>query len=426
MVSRRVVTAEGERAATVVIDAGRIVGIEDRPPDGVEVHDHGDLAVLPGLVDSNVNAADPGRTHWEGFPNLTHAALSGGTTTVVDMPYYSIPATMSPEALAAKQAAARSNIWCHVGFWAGVAVDSIEQMDTLARLGVCGFAAPAPGDVDAASMDYQGLGAAALEAHRLQMPLLVQPTPPAATIGGFDEPNSYSDHLESWPPESEAVDVARVGLSAGPAAAGLHMLSLSAATALDVLPPGSTAETSPHYLTMAAEDSGAAAPGLKCSPPIRDAANREQLWAALVSGRLAMVVSDHRPIPPGLKEGDYQSVWCGMASVGLRLPLVWTGAVVRGCTLTQVADWLAAGPAWLAGFAGRGVIAPGTAADLCVFDPDGELIVGWGGRHSVSAGNPYEGRRLRGRVESVYLDGRMVLGADAVDEQPAGRLLRRG
>ena len=86
-------------------------------------------------------------------------------------------------------------------------------------------------------------------------------------------------------------------------------------------------ETCPHYLHFEAGSIADGATELKCCPPIRDAANRDALWAALGSGDIDMVVSDHSPCTADLKRqdtGDFAEAWGGIASLQLGLPVVWT------------------------------------------------------------------------------------------------------
>src|SRR5689334_14881674 len=104
---RRLVFPDGERAASLHVDGGRIVAIGDvhDRPAGAELVDCGSLVVSPGLVDSHVHINDPGRADWEGFETATRAAAAGGITTLVDMPLNSIPPTTTAANLQAKRTA---------------------------------------------------------------------------------------------------------------------------------------------------------------------------------------------------------------------------------------------------------------------------------------------------------------------------------
>ena len=101
LLSRRVITPEGERAGAVLVRDESIVGVVDADavPPGTRVEDLGDAVLLPGLVDSHVHVNEPGRTDWEGFDSATRAAAAGGVTTVVDMPLNSSPVTTTRDAL---------------------------------------------------------------------------------------------------------------------------------------------------------------------------------------------------------------------------------------------------------------------------------------------------------------------------------------
>jgi allantoinase len=190
-----------------------------------------------------------------------------------------------------------------------------------------------------------------------------------------------------------------------------------------------TAETCPHYLGFAAEEIPDGATEFKCAPPVRERQSRDRLWDALAKGRLDAVVSDHSPAPPSLKlrdEGDFLRAWGGIASLQLRLPAVWTGASSRGLGLEQVAEWLCAGPARLAGLGGRkGAIAQGYDADVVLWNPEDEVVVEEGmlrHRHRLT---PWLGRRLKGGVQATYLRGKQIYVRGGSDEPPSGCLLSR-
>ena len=109
----------------------------------------------------------------------------------------------------------------------------------------------------------------------------------------------------------------------------------------------------------------------------------------------------------------------GISSLQLGLPAVWTQARQRGHSLAEVARWMSAGPAALAGVPGKGAIAPGYDADLVAFDDAATFTVDPARlrhRHPVT---PYAGRTLTGVVRRTWLRGQLATAA------PTGRLLAR-
>jgi allantoinase len=239
----------------------------------------------------------------------------------------------------------------------------------------------------------------------------------------------YADFLRSRPREAENLAVARVVEAARATGARVHVLHLSSSDALPVLAGARrdgvavSAETCPHYLTF---DAGTIPDGaqFKCCPPIREAGNRELLWRGLGAGQIDLVASDHSPCPPERKRldsGDFGAAWGGIASLQLSLPAVWTAARERGHRLAEVARWMAERPAALAGLDGKGRIAVGGDADLCVFAPAEAFVVDPGRLHHRHPVTPYAGRRLIGTVRATFLRGRRVTGDD-----PGGILLTRG
>src|SRR5439155_18074762 len=101
--------------------------------------DLGDLALLPGLVDTHVHVNEPGRTSWEGFASATRAAAAGGVTTILDMPLNSVPPTVDTAALDAKRGAAAGQVHVDVGFWGGAVPSNVDELAALHDAGVFGF-----------------------------------------------------------------------------------------------------------------------------------------------------------------------------------------------------------------------------------------------------------------------------------------------
>jgi allantoinase len=423
--SRRVVTPEGVRPAAIHVDDGvitRVAAWADAPADVV---DYGELAVLPGIVDTHVHLNEPGRTEWEGFATATRAAAVGGVTTLVDMPLNSIPPTTTREAFAAKRAAAKGQCAVDVGFWGGVVPGNLRELAGLVADGVRGFKCFL---VDSGVAEFGWVGEAEL-APAMQVlaslgkPLLVHaelagPIDAATAELANADPHRYATYLASRPPAAEEQAIALVTRLCRATRARTHVVHHSAASALELLRDARaeglplSAETCPHYLHFTAEEIPDGATPFKCAPPIRDAANRELLWRALAEGVLELVASDHSPCSPALKaieQGDFIQAWGGVSGLQLALPVVWTEASKRGHSLADVARWMCAGPAKLAGLDGKkGTIAQGYDADLVVFADDEPQTVTAAHilhRHKVT---PYAGETLRGAVQATFSRGQKI------------------
>ena len=427
--SQRVVTPEGMRAASVHVDAGKIVriGAWDDAPEGVHLTDAGASVVMPGVVDTHVHVNEPGRTEWEGFETATRAAAAGGVTTILDMPLNSIPATTTVAALEAKRKAGRGKCAVNVEFIGGVVPGNSGELEGLRDAGVRAFKCfLAPSGVDEfPAVDEHDLREAFPILARLGLSLMVHAEDPALLLPGpTNGSRVYADYLASRPVESERSAIEMLVRLMEWCPAPVHVVHLSSPKSLDVVRRAResglpmTVETCPHYLTFAAEDIPDGATEYKCAPPIRGRLEREGLWRALIDGDIDLVASDHSPCPPILKEpgGDFFSAWGGIASLQLSLAAVWTGARARGVSPERVAEWMSAGPARLARLDGRkGMLASGYDADIVVWDPEKSFIVDGAlleHRHAVT---PYQGLELFGLVTGTFVAGNRVIlsGTDA-------------
>lgn len=428
--SRAVVLPGGERPADVVVRDGRIEAVTAYGSTPArDLVDLGGDALLPGLVDTHVHVNQPGRTAWEGFAPATRAAAAGGVTTLVDMPLNSVPPTTSVPALEAKRAAAAGSAHVDVAFWGGAVGANLADLEKLYEAGVVGFKAfLAPSGVpEFPHLDRQALDETLAETARLSALCAVHAEDPEVLAGAPDAGgSSYASFLRSRPPEAEHVAVAALVEAATRTGARVHVLHVSSAGVVPLVEAARrdgvriTAETCPHYLYFDADEIADGDTAAKCCPPIRDTGNREALWRAVADGEIDLVVSDHSPCDPVLKGGDFGTAWGGVAGLQVGLSAVWTGARRRGLGLVDVARWMAAAPAALAGLPSKGSIEAGKDADLVAFDPDAELVVDPAALHHRHRVTPYAGRPLRGVVRDTWLRGEPVDGSEC-----RGRLLER-
>ena len=440
-VARRVITPDGIRPAAVLVEGEQIQAIvspDQVPAEDCKVHDFGQAAILPGLVDSHLHINDPGRAEWEGFETATRAAAAGGYTLLVDMPLNCLPATTTVAALEAKRAAAQGRCRVDWAAWGGVVHDNQSDIEALAVAGVRGFKCflVNPGIDGFTMVTERQLRSALPHVARAGLPLLVHaelpgPIDRATEALASADWSCYSTYLQSRPDDAELAAIRLMLSLCGEYGFRLHIVHLSTSQALQELRVARSnglavsVETCPHYLHMCAETIANGATLSKCAPPIRSRENCERLWQGLRDGTIDLVVTDHSPCPPALKrlaEGNFRSAWGGIASLSVALPLMWSEASRRGFTLCDLARWMAAAPARLAGCTTRkGRIAAGCDADFVVFDPDREFIVTEDRLHYRHPVSPYLGETLRGVVKATYLRGSPVFAEGEFPGEPGGR-----
>lgn len=438
------VTPEGVRPAALVVADGVIARVADvgERIASRERFDAGNLVVMPGVVDTHVHVNEPGRTDWEGFAHATRAAAAGGVTTLVDMPLNAIPATVTTAALEAKRRAAAGQCHVDVGFWGGIVPGNGPDLAGLVAAGCLGFKAflVNSGVSEFPAASYDDLASALPLLARLGSPLLVHAEDPtvvdrARAALGVVDPRDPAAWAAGRPPAAEEEAVDRLIELARCHSAHVHVVHVAAAGAVDRIGRAKrdgvriTAETCPHYLHFALADVPRGGTLFKCAPPIREAHHRERLWSGLADGTLDLIASDHSPAPPALKgvdAGRWDLAWGGIASLELALSVVWTGASARGHDLAQVARWMAARPAELAGLAPqKGRLAAGADADIVVLDPDARYIVDPAVLHHRHPLTPYAGRELAGVVRRTYVRGRLAFERGRPFGDPHGVLLSR-
>ncbi len=443
--------------AAIHIQHGVIISVTafDDAPSGSSIYEAGDDLVMPGIVDTHVHINEPGRADWEGFTSATRAAAAGGVTTLIEMPLNSIPATTTAAAFREKLAAAAGKLWVDTGFWGGVIPGNLGELPVLWQDGVFGFKCfLVPSGVEEfAHVGEDDLRAAMPVLAELGAPLLAHSEDPkiiesASEAAAKLPATKYSSWLASRPREAENKAIELLVRLATAAKSRLHIVHVSSAEALDIIHAAKTAglaitaETCPHYLTFAADETNGlgskdpsymaipdGATEFKCAPPIREVQNRERLWAGLGDGTLDFIASDHSPCPPEMKRketGDFFAAWGGVASLELALPAVWTSARARGYSVGRLGGWLCGGPARLAGLARRkGAIAEGRDADLVVWNPEAAFRVDAERLHQRHKLTPYAGRELLGAVTATFLRGRKIFERGEFSAGPTGNILKR-
>jgi allantoinase len=433
--SDRIITPEGVAKGFVLIEKGKIVGVQPEMPS-VDTYlvNVGDQVVMAGIVDPHVHINDPGRNDWEGFDSATRAAITGGVTTVVDMPLNGLPVTTNELALDQKIAATKGRLHTNCGFWAGLVPGNVSQIEKLVKKGVLGFKAflTDSGINEFPAVTEKDLREAMPIIAKFDLPLLVHCELTDDLDIDYSSPDrSYRNYLRSRPARWEDNAIALMIRLCEEFKCRTHIVHLSSAESLKQISIAKgkglplTVETAQHYLYFNADQVPDGATQFKCAPPIREKENNDRLWTGLEQGLIDFVATDHSPCPPAMKDlisGDFSKAWGGVASIQFALPILWTAAKERGYGLEHIAKWLCEEPAKLIGQS-KGKIETGYDADLVIWEPERSFLLKEGRIRHRHCTTPYLNEKLYGFVWQTWLSGRQVFENDFLIGADQGKLV---
>jgi dihydropyrimidinase len=240
---------------------------------------------------------------------------------------------------------------------------------------------------------------------------------------------------DTRPPEVEEEAVARTLAVASLAGAACYLVHLSTAGAVDQVrlarsrgAPRAFAEVCTHHLLFdEARYAGADAERYLVAPPLRAPAHVEALWHGLADGTIDTVGSDHcqvrSPTVGGLADAGHH-YWYGLAGAGPRLPVLLSAAAARGLPIERVVRLASENPARAFGhYPAKGALAPGSDADIVVFDPEGSTVLPGDGFGDGTGDSVYAGLAVAGRIRHVLLRGQLIVFDGALVDRHRGRYL---
>jgi dihydropyrimidinase len=408
--------------ADVVIEDGRIAALArpGRAPVSADRLDATGCLVLPGGVDPHCHImAD--------VAGATRAAALGGTTTLLS---FTNPRPGEGPAECIRRhreeltgAAATVDVGLHAMLYQP---DEVPGLAALRDAGVSGIkvflAYSELGIMWSARGLFELMAAAAQHGQIVQVHCedgeLIDGLAAAAVADGRTGVRVFA---ETRPPGAEAASVARVLETAHITGATSYLVHLSCAGALDQVrlarrrsSPPLHAEVCLHHLVLddrcyLRDD---AERYLVC-PPLRPPGHQEALWQALADGTLDTVGSDHcqeRSRTVGEFAPDGRGYRYGIAGVGPRFPLLLSRGLARGLPVERLAEVACANPARAFGhYPRKGVIAPGSDADLLIWEPGAETVITTDTFDDRTGDSVYVGERLAGQVRDVLLGGRALV-----------------
>ena len=449
-----VVTPAGPIEADVLCEDGRITALHDRGtgPAVDEVLDAEGRLVLPGFIDPHVHSRDPGLTEKEDFAHSTRGALTGGVTTILEMPN-AIPPVHSAEIFAERRAQHEQSAWTDFGLW-GISLgeNNLDQLGPLFEQGAVavklfwGYALrrdtkqlvynlldePAdnvvmPPDNGAVLRVFEEVARCGglLAAHCEDRDVL---TASEQALGHPVE--SYEDLLRARPDTAEAVTIGVATELAAATGARFHVVHMASALGLEAVRAARrrgltlTAETCPQYLTLTDEDYPRVGPVMKVYPPIRHRADQEALWAGLDEGSIVSVGSDHAPHTVEEKARGFATQPAGAVGCETFGPVMLDALVNGRLSLARFTDVMSTATAKLYGlYPRKGAIQPGSDADLTIVDPSAQRVVRNEDLVAKQPVSPWNGVTLKGAPVAAVLRGRVAMRDGQVQGERRGRFV---
>jgi dihydroorotase len=404
------------RPVTVAVAGGRVAAPAGSGSAGTVVDAEGRM-VLPGLIDMHVHYRDPWRDQatpaGETIASGLAAALNGGVTGSACMPN-TAPALDTPAmvryVIAQGAAAGSGRVWPVAAITRGRQGRELADLTALRAAGAVAFSDDGAWLADARLMER------ALAASRDLGVAVITHAHDEQTWPGWvlhDGAAARRLKVPGIPSRAESACVVRDIALARRMGGRLHVAHLSAAESLVPIRRAKaeglavTCEVTPQHLVLCEDDIPGPDPDYKLAPPLRTAADRDALRAALADGTIDAIASDHAPHPPERKQG-FAAAANGVTGVETMLYAVWHALVAPGIVpAARVVDALSARPAAILGV-GAGRLDPGAPADIILFDPAPVWECTPDFFRSQSRNSPFAGRLLQGRIHGVYIAGRAV------------------
>lgn len=373
-----------------------------------------DKYILPGAIDVHVHFRTPGHEYKEDWDSGSRAALSGGVTTVFDMPNNS-PPIINSETLDMKRRLISGKSWVNYALYIGATVDNIDELTDVS--GVCGvkiYMGSSTGDILVADKDriediFKHVSDNILCFHAETEALL-------KNTRGILLPEMHSK-LRSIEAVLDAVSF--VLTMALKYKRRVHICHVSTTAEVELIASKKnrfiSCEVTPHHLFF--DESVYARLGnfVKVNPPLRKSSDRHALWRYLKEGVIDMIATDHAPHLISEKENPYYEAPAGMPGLDTMLPLFLNEVSVGNLTLEEIARYTSSNPARCFGLKDRGSIEVGLSADLVVVDMDERKKVENDQLQTKCRWSAFEGWGLRGWPYATivngklsYLDGKFV------------------
>ncbi len=399
----------------VFIAAGRVVAL-DTVPRGFRADREVDakgLVVCPGLVDLSTRLREPGLEYKATLESEMSAAVAGGITSLACAPDTD-PVLDEPGLVEMLKYRARNLNQAHV-YPIGALTRSLrgEWLTEMAELRDAGCVAF--GQSDKPLPSNRVLMQAMQYASTFGFGVWLRPQDASLADGGVAHDGEVATRLglPAIPVSAETIALSNIILMARETGARVHLCRISSAEGIAMIRAARreglaiTCDVSINHVHLSEMDIGYFDSNCHLVPPLRSLSDRDALCAGLLDGTIDAICSDHAPVDEDAKLLPFAEAEPGASGLELLLPLTLKWGLEMKIPLADALRKVTAEPARILGVK-AGCLSPGSAADLCIFDPEQYWTVAASALTSQGKNTPFLGMELRGRVKYTLVDGNII------------------
>jgi len=406
-----------DTVADLAIEGERITEIAPHIViEGAECIDLEGKVLIPGMVDIHVHLREPGFELKEDIASGTRAAAHGGFTAVCAMPNTNpiVDDALAVEYIKARaQADGKCRVLVSGACTKGLGGDTLAEMGDMKAHGCCAFTDDGRGIKDSGMMRR-------VMEYASQFDLVVMPHCQDDELVGAGQVNegvaSTRLGLQGWPAEGEELEIIRDIMLCRLTKCPLHIQHLTTKRALEMVREAKaeglpvTCEVTPHHLFLTEDAIGDDYnTSLKVNPPLRTAEDAAALIEGVVDGTVDVIVTDHAPHTEWEKDREFELAPFGMIGLETSLALMLTHLVDKGVIdYERLVELMCVKPREILRQE-KVMLAPGSIADLTVFDPAMEWVVDPNDSYSKAKNSGFIGAALKGRPTDVFVGGKATL-----------------
>jgi dihydroorotase len=399
----------------VFVAAGKVVALGEAPKGYAanRTIDASGLVVCPGLVDLAARLREPGFEYKATLDSELEAALAGGVTSLA-CPPDTDPPLDEPGLVEMLKFRAKSlnraRVYPIGALTHGLQGKRLTEMAELRDSGCIAFS-----QADAPFADNQVLYLALQYASTFGFAVWLRALDQALAQNGVAHDGQVATRLglPAIPVCAETAALSIILLLARDTGARVHLARISSAEAVEMIRRAKadgiavTCDVAAHHVHLSEMDIGYFDPNCRVLPPFRSERDRAALRRALADGTIDAICSDHTPVDEDAKQLPFSEAEAGVTGLELLLPLTLKWATEDGVGLAAAISRMTCDAARVLGI-DAGHLAPGSAADVCIFDPARHWKVEPAALRSQGKNTPYLGYEMTGRVAYTLVEGQVV------------------